>query len=253
MWPLHVRTKDQHVRLIQARAERCEVQPLQQAILEAVADYEGEEDFVAWCTSVAHDMRCEGATSLLAQFVDQFPLSLYPVQVDLAESLILAGELDQGSNEARAYLHRLNDAGIAQTVVESEFLGEGCLRAMLMLTAVYTELGARSYSRRVLEYALLLPCAPEWRQRFQAEHVRLGQELRDPAQASADRMWEALFHRGECGEEVTQLCKRQKAPILAARVGTISRLFSSEPGYRPNDDEMFQLLYETDRGALILV
>lgn len=253
MWPLHARTKDEYVRMIQTHLERQERRPLQDLINQAFDDYGDEEEFAAWCTSVAHGTECENAANLLAQFIERFPLSLHPVQVDLAERLISSGYIDHGSNEARAYLARVCQPGLAETMSKHDLVRDGCSRALLMVTAIYTEMGARSYSRRLLEYAMMLPVEHYWVSRFQSEHLSLGEELRRVDASRYDKQWEAFLSSNKDAGRIAKLCRDHNAPILARRVEVLSE---SRVGATPceplGDDEFFQLLYQTEQGAWVL-
>ena len=252
MWPLHVKSKEEYVRLIQGHLDREERKPLTDLIHQAVEDYAGEEEFSAWCSSVAHGMEVENAANLLAKFVERFPLSLHPVQVDLAERLLQSGYLDHGANEARAYLSRVFQQGMPEYMGRFDLVRDGCARSLLMLTSVYTELGARNYSRRVLEFGLMMPLEQYWTSRFQAEHVRLGEELRREDARRFDRQWERFFHENEGAPALAELCEKHNAPILAQRVRVLGDLRQAKP--EPlGDEEFLQMLYQTDQGAWVLV
>lgn len=253
MWPLHVRSKDEYIRLIQNHLDNNQRSSLQEVVGQAFEDYEEEEDFTAWCSSVAHGTGLENAPALLARFTEKFPLSLHPVQVDLAEMLVTRGDFDQGSNESRAYLNRLHQNGLESFMREAELVQDGVSRALLLMTAVYTELGARSYSRRALEFGLMLPLTGFWQSRFQSEHRRLSDELGLPANQAADRKWETFFATGQGADEISGYCYHKGLNILAKRVETIAGRLASGQGYRVDDEELFQMLYQTDQGAYVLV
>ena len=254
MWPLHVRTKEEYVRMIQNHLDRQERKPLQELINQAFDEYGDEEEFSAWCTSVAHGMECENAPDLLAQFIERFPLSLHPVQIDLAERLLHSGYLDHGSNEARAYLARISQSGLADFMKQYDLVRDGCSRAFLMITAIYTEMGARSYSKRLLEFAMMHPLDDYWLHRFQSEHLRLGDELRRADVRRYDKLWEAFFERNENVEKIVKICEDHHASILARRVTVLAEYRTAHPPIEPvGDDEFTQLLYQTEQGAWVLV
>src|SRR5690606_15109811 len=176
--------------------DRRQLEPLGETLRDAFEDYHQEEDFSAWCASVAFGHELPDAPALMAEFMEKFPLSMQPVQVDYAEQLIWNGYLDEGANEARAYLHRVNDSGMQNYFEGYKLIRDAVSRALIMLTSVYTEAGARSYSRRVIEYAMVLQLDPYWQQRFRSEHNRLSEELQDSNNSKLDELWEGFFQKG---------------------------------------------------------
>ena len=189
---------------------------------------------------------------MLARFLERYPQSWHPIQVDWAEMLLRDGRVDDGSNEARAWLHRLQQTDLAHQVRENEMIRYGACRAFLILTAVYTEIAARSYSTRVLEYCLVMDLDGYWQRRLSMEYQRLKEELRQPALARANAKWETFFSAGEGAGDLATACRAKGFNLLAKRVETIAARFQAEPEYRVAEDEIFQLLYQTDKGAFVL-
>ena len=250
MWPIHARSKDEYIRLIESLIERREVEPLGEMLRQAFEDYRQEEDFSAWCASVAYGVELPDAPDFQAQFMEKFPLSLQPVQVDWAEQLVWAGRLDDGANEARAYLHRIQRNAFDDLV--HELVQDAVFRAFLILTSVYTEVGARDYSKRIIEYAMMLDIEPYWKQRYQAEYARLNEELLETGLAKLNRQWEDFFSRGENQEALIELCRRCRLPLLAKRLEVLGQDFHEVTNFKPGDEEIFQLLFQTDKGAFVL-
>ncbi|MBX3729933.1 MAG: hypothetical protein KF858_12165 [Candidatus Sumerlaeia bacterium] len=253
MRPLHVRTRVEYARQLQECMEREDLPALAEAVEQAFEDYHDDESFAAWCAGVAHGHSVENAPVMLARFMEAFPLSLFPSQVDWAEHLVARGQVDDASNEARAYLNRVHAKGLQSQVENHDLVRDACSRAFLLLTAVYSEAGARSYSRRVIEHAMLLDLEPYWQQRFAHELRRLADEAADPQLASLDALWESFFQRGESLGALLDLCARCRVPILSRRLETMARGFAEQPGWKPGDEEIFQMLYRTDQGVFVLV
>ena len=252
MWPLHVRTKEEYIRLIHGYIERQDKDPLVNMLGQAFEDYREEEDFTAWCAGVAYGMEVPDASTFMARFMETFPLSLHPVQVDWAESLIWEGKLDEASNEARAYLSRVHAAGLQKFLEQAALVRDGVSRAFLLLTSVYTEVGARSYSRRVIEQGMLMDLDPFWQQRFRSEMGKLEQELAHPDLHKLDSVWESFFREGKYLATVLELCEKCKLPIFAERMKVIARNFDEDKNYKVSDEEVFQMVYRTDKGAMVL-
>lgn len=253
MWPLHARTKDEYARLIQTHAERMEHEPLREMVNSAFDDYADDETFCAWCAGVAHGTDLQESDVTLARFLERFPLSLFPVQVDWAERQVRRDLFDDATNEARAYLNRVHEQGISIVSQDHDTVRDGCSRAFLLLTSAYTEAGARSYSARVLEFAMLLQLEPFWQHRFRAEHRRLMEELQEPSKRRDDELWEAFFKEGKRAEKLVKRCDKLMMPVLAKRVETMAALFHEDPDFRADDSEILQMLYRTDTGKFLLV
>jgi len=253
MWPLHARTKDEYARLIQTHAERMEFAPLREMVNSAFEDYADDETFCAWCAGVAHGTDLEESDVILARFLERFPLSLYPVQVDWAERQVRREMFDDATNEARAYLNRVHEQGISIMAQDHDALRDGCSRGFLLLTSAYTEAGARSYSARVLEFAMLLQMEPFWQHRFRTEHRRLKEELQVPANKRLDDQWEAFFKSGKGASKLVKRCDKMFMPVLGKRVETIGELYKEDPGFRADEGEILQMLYRTDNGQFLLV
>ncbi|MCB2156455.1 hypothetical protein KQI84_16390 [bacterium] len=253
MWPMHARSKEEYIRQIHSYLDRKEHAPLDETLQQAFSDYAEEEDFSAWCAGVAHGVETASAMELTARFIERYPFSLHPVQVDLAEMLVRNDQVDEGSNEARAYLNRLHQMGLRDQISVADAVEDGVCRAFLLLTAVYTQVGARSYSSRVLGYAMLIQDHPYWSQQYRMELMRLERELEDPVNRRADQAWEEFFRCGKESEELSEEFRKLGYRVLSKRIETLAKYFADEPDFRPGDDEIFQMLYRTDKGAFVLV
>lgn len=252
MLPIHARSRDEYVELARQHSEAGDKRALGEILAQAIDDYDGDEEFSAWAAGIAHGSGTANAPELLARFIERHPESLHPVQVDWAEGLLWQGRVDEGSNEARAWLSRAARGGLPERFRSDEMLRHGGCRALLILTAVYTEMGARTYSRRVLEGGLMLEIDPYWKRRFASEHHRLCEELRAPALAAADAKWERFFASGEAAADLVRACEAKKFPILARRIQVLAQKFADQSGWKPGEDELFQLVYRTDKGAFVL-
>jgi hypothetical protein len=253
MWPLHIRTKEEYAREIEHRLEKHDKHELPGLLGQAFEDWKEDENFASWCAEVAWGIESPNAADLLARFMERYPLSLHSAQVAWAESLVMRGILDEGSNEARAYLKRVREGGMDELLRNEDLVRDATSRAFLLLTAVYTEAGARAYSARVMQHALMLPLEPFWIQRFQTEHYRLREESTTGAPAQLNRAWETFFRTGEGAQYLVDHCTKLKFPTLAQRIGALAFRFSERPEYRVDEHEMFEMLYRTDQGAMVLV
>lgn len=250
---LHGRTKEEHFSRIKGLHGEGNIAMLSSALLEAFEDHHENEDFRAWCAGFAYESECDSAATLQDKFISQHPLSLYPIKADRATLLIQAGKIDLASNEARSYLAVLHEHQMKDAMQQSELIADGVSRAFLLLSAVYTEIAARSYSIRLFNYALGLPLQDYWKERFEQEKAQLAQELESEGLKAADDKWEQFFESGNSGQDLMIACEAKGFPILKKRVELLTEMFQEKPHLELDEEEIFQLIYQTEQGAFVLV
>ena len=130
---------------------------------------------------MADEKGIPAASEFLKTFVTRFPASLYLPRIYLADGLARAGRFDEATDHARRYLRLAKDGKVFETLGKTRILRHGVSHAFLLLTAAYTELGARSYSEGILKHALTFDLAPDFVGKVQQELARIAVELRDPA------------------------------------------------------------------------
>ncbi|MBS3762887.1 MAG: hypothetical protein KGZ25_06240 [Planctomycetes bacterium] len=172
------------------------------------------------------------ARHLLEKFIQKYPGSLHPIRVFLGTILAEDGKFDEATQQARTYLRCVRDSEAFEHLSNTEIIRKGVSRALLLITSAYTTAGARSYSKRVLQYAQSLQLVPGLPDGMSGEIARLNHELEDETNAEIDRMWEELFADGSNVEELCDLCMQRNLPNLARRADLISsnvRLGNSSP------------------------
>lgn len=107
------------------------------------------------------------------------------------------------------------------------------------MTSAYTELGARSYSVRVLDVAKRIsPAAAA--QYFDPELVRLKEELHDSENQKRDSLWEEFF---SSGSNIDQLYKLTEAyPLMQRRIDLIEGQFRFNSEFKVEEEEIFWIL-----------
>lgn len=207
------------------------------------------EALVGWAVLVGSESRLPAAGKYGIWFMDKFPESVLPVKIEYAKFLAEDGEYDEATDLAREYLRLIDDSGHLARIEQFSNVRAGASRAFLLLTAAYTEAGARSYSRRVLQYAARYPLHEAFLNQYQVELGRLDEELADPENRRLDTMWEEFFADGSHADALYEHCNKCGCPLLARRVDLLAGNFSFRPDYRVDEDELLQLVLDVERVA----
>lgn len=225
-------------------AQRDEAQ-LCKLLDEIIAHIDSEpqkvEGFVGYAVLAACENRFTCAGKYLKWFMDRFPDSLAPVKIEYA-TVLADRQPDSATQLAREYLRVVAERGVLPNIASMPMVQRGTSKAFLVFTSAYTTAGARSYSKRVLEYALNLPLDPHIKSQYAEEINRLETELLDSQAKAMDGKWESFFNRGENATQLHQFCQQQNYPLLAERVDLIEGQFRFQPGYTVDSTEWFRLI-----------
>ena len=203
------------------------------------------EGLVGWAVLVACELRLACADKYLKWFMDSYPDSVMPVKVEHAMALANSGQPDPATQLAREYLRLIKEKGsLGPRLGEFPNVRLGASKAFLVMTAAYTHMGARSYSGRILKYALRFPLDPAYMALCRTELGQLAEELKDEEPAMLDKRWELFFLKGQDADVLSQLCRERKCEMLAARVDLIEASFRFNSGFRADEEEMFLLVAE---------
>lgn len=203
------------------------------------------ENLLAWMCGNICEKQIPGGESLIVQFVDDFPSSLHPMRLYLSGMLLSQNQFDSASNEARIYLHMLKKEGIfhsPEKIAQNALLAEVVGRAFIQLTSVYTEAGARSYSKRALEYGSVF-VSDYWKNVYTNEMNNLAQELENKKLRKLDMQWEEFFQSGKNLKQLIKLCQKQKFVTLEKRIGLIEGKFRYDAQYKVDESELFQVIF----------
>lgn len=214
------------------------------------------EVHLGWGILVACELKLPCTGEYLHWFMETFPDSVQPVKIEYASYLVNTDQPDLGSQLAREYLRLVRDAiGLSEELAEHRLLRRGVGKAFLLLTAVYTCSGARSYSRRVLQYAMGRPVDPAFAELYESELNQLAEELQNPEEQEVDQLWDTFFQRGENADQLFELCREREFEILATRVDLIEGRFRFNPDFRVDEDEIFLLVHEgtTEEGQNVRI
>lgn len=233
---------------------RGETEKLISRVQSWLADEAVQESDLAWMFGFCFENGLGRIVELAPEFLKKYPDSFFPVRVFFAHLLVQNGLFDQASHEARAYLRLVKCAGIFDKLRGGGLLADGVARAFLLLTAVYTEVGARAYSRRVLEHVRSLNFSSDWKQAFASEIGRLDHEVSaDAAAAALDDMWEEFFKNGRKVDDVLALCSKKGFVMLLTRVELIREKLRIDREFQVDRSEMLMIIHKDERGHLLLL
>lgn len=215
------------------------------AITKAAFETEPKDDnLLAWIVGNLFEWKIPGSEQWIERFTFMFPGSLHPIQVYLSSILISLGKFDAASNEARIYLNRVYKNGLfhkTNAIANNPLLNEGAGRAFMQLTSVYTEVGARNYSKRALLYAAQF-VSDYWKKTYQTEIQNLDRELQDHNNQATDAVWEEFFKSGKHLFQLIELCKKRDFSVLEKRVSLIEGKFRYHSNYVVDASEIFQVV-----------
>jgi hypothetical protein len=216
-------------------------------------DKKSEEHVLAWAASVLFERGVHSAIDLLESFINRFPDSLQLPRVYLADILSRASRFDQSTDQARYYLRQAMEAGAFGEPSKSRIIQEGISRSFLLLTSAYTTLGARTYSMRVLNYALQQELPAKWQEILNNELATLAQELRKEENHELDKKWESFFSSGDGADELYGMCEKNGFPLMAKRVDLLEGNFRFNAGFKLDTREILMLALQSDKQEYVLV
>jgi len=211
----------------------------------AIAAFKKEpsnEHLLAMISGNIYERELWAVGDLIAEFVDRFPDSLHAIRVFHADIMARRELYDEATFHARYYLRIVKENNQLKAPT-SDIIRNGMGRGFLLLTSAYTELGARSYSRRVLEHGHEF-VSDHWQQIYNQELSTLTQELTKEESSGIDENWEAFFQSDANADQQVAYAEEKGFPQLAKRVDLIADQFAFNSNYSPGIDEMFQIVYE---------
>jgi outer membrane protein assembly factor BamD (BamD/ComL family) len=218
----------------------------------AFKDRSNGESLLAWIAANMYEGDVRPAFELLEDFVNRFPNSLHLPRVYMSDVLSRADRFDQATDHARVYLRQAQEVGALANLAEHRFVQQGASRAFLLVTAAYTELGARSYSKRVLQYARQFAIAENWIETVAKEQLRLDDELKESDNKIVDDKWERFFSTGNGIETLYTICAQRKFPLMAKRLELIEESFRSNANFQVGEQEILLLVLVSKGNACAL-
>lgn len=210
-----------------------------------------EEHELAWALGVVFENNISEAFGFIPVFVEKYPQSLHPVRVFYSDLLARQGQYYLGTDEARLYLRCLSDSGLIDDLQGKPVLQDGVARAWLLLSAVYTEVGARSYSKRVIDAGLKCTVSSSWVDTFNKELSQLDDELRVSDLKSLDKKWERFFASSDGWGYLDNYCQEKKFSLLQKRIELIKDNYKFNPSFNLSD-EMLKVVTQSN-GVFTLI
>ena len=226
---------------------------VEQLARQAFDDPTADEGKLAWIVAVADEKGVPSAAGFLEIFVNRYPASLHLPRIYLADTLARAGRFDDSTEHARRYLRLAKDSGVFENLGNTRILRHGVSHAFLLLTAAYTELGARSYSEGILKHALHFDLLPDFIANIKQELARLAVEMRNPSNKATNEKWNAFFANGSGADALYEACTNRGFPILAKRVDLLDGNFRFNPQFKVGETELYLLVEVTNENANILM
>jgi len=237
---------------MRAALDRGATAEVERLALEAFEDPGANENELAWVAAAAYEKGLASDIKLLETFVRRFPGSLHLPRIYFASHLARQSRFDDATEHARHYLRCARDAGVFATLGSVRILREGVSQAFLLLTAAYTELGARSYSERVLRHALDFDLVPRLAAGIESELARLATEVQAPPNKAANDQWNAFLETGAGADALYKTCMDRGFPILAKRVDLLEGNFRFNAEFKVREAEMYMLVHSTADNAHLL-
>ncbi len=203
-------------------------------ILETALSSFNDEHELAWAIGVVFEENIIDAFKFIPAFLVRFPKSLHPVRVFYADILARQGQYDSATDEARIYLRLLSESNLMDNLKGKTVLLDGVSRAWLLLSSAYTEIGARSYSIRVINTGMNCPLPSSWIDAFKKELSQLNTELQSKELKSLDEKWEIFFQTADDWPFIDNLCKKKGFPLLRKRVELIKDNLKFKPSLSAN-------------------
>lgn len=213
---------------------------------------DSEEHGLAWAIGAIFESNIVDAFKFIPIFIDKHPQSLHPVRVFYADLLARQGRYDEATDEARIYLRLLSESKLIDDLEGKALLLDGFSRAWLLLSSVYTEAGARSYSKRIINTGLSYPLPPIWADTLKKELSQLDVELESKELKATDEKWENFFKVADDWRFIDNLCEEKGFASLRKRVELIQDNFKFNPSFNL-EDEPLKIVQKNDENNVFVL
>lgn len=183
--------------------------------------------------------------SFLEAYCDHNVETPHGAEIKLADIYVGQNRMDQATARARQFVSKLRGTDAERNLQEHPVLLGMVARCYLLITAVYTQLGARQYSQRVLSAALKLSLPEGFDLRLRKEIVALENELKDKLHQEINLKWEAFFsgNGSKYFLELADLCIKNQAPHLARRLELLKSRFEFDRQFKMDENEILMDIF----------
>lgn len=158
-------------------------------------------------------------------------------QLRVAESFAEQGKVDEATIEAREFLRKLLNWSSFKDGTAGDGFKNLASRAHLVMTAVYTTAGARSYSLRLLDRGISFATTDASRAFLENEVKTIKKELETSGNATLDQKWEEFFASGANASALIKHCLQLGMATLAKRVELLEAQFRFDANFRMTQEE----------------
>ncbi len=218
---------------------------------QAFADKKSDEAILGWICGLICENEVTSAFDLVPIFLQRYPNSLYSIRVFYSDFCARSGKFDDATHEARIYLRLVHDNNCFPILASKRIIQDGVGKAILLLTAAYTELGARCYSQKILTFGLTLDIPENWKKAIQSEQSRISAELEKAEFQVVNGQWSDFFKTGTNAKFIYELCVKNSYPLMAKRVDLIESNFKFNRSFAIDEKELFLLVHETPEGFVL--
>ncbi len=181
--------------------------------------------------------------NFLEAFCDENAETPHGAEIKLADYYAGLDKLDETTARARRFISKFRGTETEKNLSEHPVLVTMFARCYLLMTAAYTRLGARNYSKRILNKALTLQLPKAFEDRIRKEVQTLDTELKIESNLALDTKWEAFFTNGFNYSELHEICKASQYPQLAKRIELIEGHFKFDSNFKVDETEMLMDIF----------
>lgn len=181
--------------------------------------------------------------NFLEAFCDENAETPHGAEIKLADYYAGLDKLDETTARARRFISKFRGTETEKTLSEHPVLVTMFARCYLLMTAAYTRLGARSYSKRILNKAISLQLPKAFDDRMRKEIQTLDTELKIESNLALDTKWEAFFSSGANFSELHEICKSSQYPQLAKRIELLEGHFKFDSNFKIDESEMLMDIF----------
>lgn len=181
--------------------------------------------------------------AFLEAFCDENAETPHGAEIKLADFYAGLDKLDETTARARRFVSKFRGTDSEKNLSKHPTLLTMFARCYLLMTAAYTRLGARSYSKRLLSKAISLGLPQAFEDRMKNEIQLLDSELKTDKNLALDKKWEEFYQTGTNYSELYELCKAQQYPQMAKRIELIEGQFRFDSNFKVEESEMLMDIF----------
>lgn len=229
--------------------EKNELANIEKLSFEAFQNEPENEDLLAFVSAIIFEKQIWSCAELIQRFVIKFPSSLHGIRIYFSDLLSKQKNYDKATTEARIYLRIAKENNQLEKPI-NKIVENSISKGFLLLTSAYTEIGARSYSKKVLEIGKKF-VDDYWKNIYINEINTLNTELTNKSNFEIDQKWETFFNNGSFSTELFDLCTNSKFNDLAKRIDLIEGQFRFDKDYKVNENELYKIVIENNNTFLL--